>query len=477
MPTPAPSRPLLTAPPGPTQTEAAHEAWQQICTHLQGSLASQAYHTWFSPLNPVDFSGGVLTVQVPSRFYYEWIEGHYAPLIDQALRETLGDGASLSYVSGNGTEEDDQPPAPITVKQTTRPDPKPRKDPFEHGLNARYRFDNFIEGPQNRFPRAAAIAVAAAPGKTNFNPLLVYGGVGLGKTHLLQAIGNAALAHDYTITVRYISVERFTQDFVEAIKSNRADRFSALYQQVDVLLMDDVQFFSGRERTQMEFFHIFNALYQSGKQIVLTSDKPPRELHGLDERLVSRFGSGLVYDINPPDFDTRVAIITRISEEEAVELGEDVVHYLARHFTKNVREMQGALIRLLAHASLTGSEITVETARSALEDLLQKQHRPVSIDSVQRVVGRHYEIPPDLLMAKIRTKPIARARMIAMALCLRLTGHSLKQVGARFGRRDHTTVLHARKKIQEWLESDPSFVSEFETLIKLIENDSDPESP
>ncbi|MCB2198478.1 chromosomal replication initiator protein DnaA [bacterium] len=463
-------RPLLAKQGNQTRDDAAHEAWMQVSTLIESALPEQAFHTWFRPIQPVQFRDGTLTVQVPSRFYYEWIEGHYSDHIDSALDRTLGGHARLIYVTG---QQDDQKvaPAPLQVKEVVTPPTNggPRVD---HGLNPRYLFSTFIEGPQNQFARAAALAVGKSPGRTAYNPMLIYGGVGLGKTHLLQAIGNEALIQNPRAMVRYISSERFTQDFVEAIKANRADEFSARYRAVDVLLMDDVQFLVGRERTQMEFFHTFNTLHQSGKQIVLTSDKPPRELDGLDERLVSRFGWGLVTDIAPPDFDTRIAIIQKLSEEEGLNLDPRVLDYLASHFTKNVREMQGALIRLMAHASLTGSEISPEMAHRALQDLVSNRERRITVEIVRRVVAEHFQVAPDLLMAKIRTQPIARARMIAMALSVRLTGQSLKQVGAQYGKRDHTTVLHARDKLDEW-EQDPAFASQLEQMVSRIESESE----
>ena len=468
MTTLATPRPLLAHPGDPIRDDAAREAWTQVRSYIESSLPEQAFHTWFRPIEAVKFLDGTLTVQVPSRFYYEWIEGHYADHIESALDRTLGDNARLIYVTGR--PEDQPGPAPLQVKQAIQPPKEPPSG--ENGLNPRYLFETFIEGPQNQFARAAAVAVAKSPGRTAYNPMLIYGGVGLGKTHLLQAIGNDVLQVNPRAVVRYISSERFTQDFVEAIKQNRADEFSARYRAVDVLLMDDVQFLVGRERTLMEFFHTFNALHQTGKQIVLTSDKPPRELDGLDERLVSRFGWGLVCDIAPPDYDTRIAIIQKVSEEEGLNLDPRVVDYLASHFTKNVREMQGALIRLMAHASLTGSEITPELASRALQDLVSNRERRITVDIVRKVVAEHFHVAPDLLMAKIRTQPIARARMVAMALSVRLTNLSLKQVGSQFGKRDHTTVLHAREKLAEW-EEDSSFAAQVKQMVSHIESEAE----
>jgi chromosomal replication initiator protein len=470
-------RPLLPPRPLQSEDESAQQVWRAVCDQIREALPEQAFHTWFQPLRPLEFSDGTLMVQVPSRFYYDWIEGHYAAHIESALAETIGNEGRLTYV----TPAHDEPrnDAPVRVATPMQlPDPSFATTPakvsrVDHTLNPRYTFEAFIEGPQNQFARAAAVAVAKTPGNTPYNPLLIYGGAGLGKTHLVQAIGNEVMSVSPTTTVLYISADRFTQDFVESIKQNRAVEFSKRYRSVDLLLIDDIHFLAERDRTLMEFFHTFNDLYQAGKQIVMTSDRPPRELKGLDERLVSRFAWGLVCDIAPPDYDTRLAIIHKLCEVEGVVLDNRVMDFLARSFTKNVREMQGALIRLLAHASLTGSEISPDVAVRALRDLMGTRERHVTIETVQQIISEHYGLAPDLLMAKIRTQPIARARMVAMALSVRLTGQSLKQVGSAFGKRDHTTVLHAREKVAEWERNDAAFAGIIQTLIRSIETATD----
>ena len=470
-------RPLLPPRPLRGEDESARQVWSAVCDQIREALPEQAFHTWFQPLRPLEFNEGTLMVQVPSRFYYDWIEGHYAAHIESALEHTIGSAGRLTYVTPAHDEpRNDSPVRVASPMQAPSPDTlaAPAKTArIDHNLNPRYTFEAFIEGPQNQFARAAAVAVAKTPGSTPYNPLLIYGGAGLGKTHLVQAIGNEVLNISPSSKVLYISADQFTQDFVESIKQNRAVEFSKRYRTVDLLLIDDIHFLAERERTLMEFFHTFNDLYQAGKQIVMTSDKPPRELKGLDERLVSRFAWGLVCDIAPPDYDTRLAIIHKLCEEEGVVLDLRVMDFLARSFTKNVREMQGALIRLLAHASLTGSEISPDLAVRALRDLMGSRERHITLETVQRIVSEHYGLAPDLLMAKIRTQPIARARMVAMALSVRLTGRSLKQVGSAFGKRDHTTVLHAREKVAEWEQNDPTFASVIQTLIRSIETATD----
>jgi len=473
-------RPLLSPKSPVSQDESAQHVWGAISAQIMGALPEQAFHTWFKPIRPLEFKEGTITVQVPSRFYYDWIEGHYSSHIEQALIETIGEQGRLVYMtpamqeeSTNDTQLRVDPPMTAMEKPVVTHAAPQKKANQDHNLSPRYTFDSFIEGPQNQFARAAALAVAKTPGSTPYNPLLVYGGAGLGKTHLIQALGNEVLLRDPNRSILYISADRFTQDFVESIKQNRATEFSNRYRSVDLLLIDDVHFLAERERTQMEFFHTFNDLYQAGKQIVMTSDRPPRDLKGLDDRLVSRFAWGLVCDIAPPDYDTRLAIIQKLVEEEGILLDERVINFLARNFTKNVREMQGALIRLLAHASLTGSEISPDLAVRALRDLMGARERNISVETVQRVVSDHFGVAPDLMMAKIRSQPIAKARMVAMALCVRMTGLSLKQVGSHFGKRDHTTVLHAREKVAEWEAADENFSGMVQSLVRQIESNSE----
>ena len=465
-------RPLVSG-QNTSADDAAIEAWVMFCEKIQDVIPPQAYSTWFDPIKPVGFEDHTLSVRVPSRFYYNWIEGHYSAHIERALQEVLGEGSRLIYTL--------PPKEDLDLPVTTEPFTATEYDQFqgfhdntpvstgEDGLNDRYIFDNYIEGPQNSFARAAALAVAQSPGKTPYNPLLLYGGVGLGKTHLLQAIGNEANRISPEKQVLYISTERFTKDFVEAISKHRADEFNARYRKVDILLVDDIQFLAGRERTLMEFFHTFNDLHQSGKQIVVSSDKPPRDLVGLDERLISRLGWGLSCDIGPPDYDTRTAIIQRQVSDDGIALDSQVCDFIAKNFTNNVRELQGAIVRLLAYASINGSDITVDVARTALRDLFDNRTISISIDLIQRVVADRFNLAPDILMAKTRSQPIARPRMIAMALSTKLTGLSLKQVGIHFGKRDHTTVLHARKMVEKWSSEDHDFAKTLEELIKRIE--------
>ncbi|MBI3587430.1 MAG: chromosomal replication initiator protein DnaA, partial [Ignavibacteriales bacterium] len=341
--------------------------------------------------------------------------------------------------------------------------------PIQSNLNPRYTFENFIKGDSNQLARAAAMAVANNPGGTSFNPLVLYGGTGLGKTHLMHALGNHAITIGKARRVVYVSSEKFTIEFVEAIQSDKVNDFSHFYRSVDLLIVDDIQFFSGKEKTQDNFFHTFNTLYQLGKQIVLSSDVPPKELKGLDERLISRFQSGLTADIQPPDLETRLAILRKKSEDNGFELPQDVVDFIASNVTSNIRELEGCLISLIARASLDNREINVELARDVLRMVVNDLKPPINIDHIQRVVCTFFDIPEDLLRAKTRKQEIVSARQVAMYLAKELTNSSLKTIGLHFGGRDHSTVIHAYQSVEDRLKSDVVFKQNIDQLKRHIE--------
>ena len=327
-----------------------------------------------------------------------------------------------------------------------------------------------MEGKGNQFARAASLAVAEAPGSTSFNPLVIYGGVGLGKTHLIQAIGNFAREHGSASRIRYVSSEKFTIEFINSIQNNRAAEFSQIYRTVDLLLVDDIQFFMSKERTQEEFFHTFNTLHQKGKQIVLSSDRPPKDLKDLEERLLSRFQWGLIADIQPPDLETRIAILQQKAELDRIEISMDIIEYIATNITSNIRELEGALIKLLAFSSLRGVDITLDLAKIVLKDIVISKQKDISIEEIQRVVCRYFDIPDDLLRSKSRKKEIAHARQVAMYLSKALTHYSLKSIGLHFGGRDHTTVIHAIRTIENLLnEGNVSIRDTVENLKRKIE--------
>jgi chromosomal replication initiator protein len=324
-------------------------------------------------------------------------------------------------------------------------------------LNTSYTFERFIEGDCNRLARSASWAIAQDPGGTSFNPFLIYGGVGLGKTHLIQAIGNYALANNHAKTVRYVSSEMFTQEFVQSIQSNRIAEFSNFYRGVDILIIDDVQFFGGKEKTQEEFFHIFNELHQQGKQLVLSADRPPKDIVGIEERLLSRFQWGLAADVQPPDFETRIAILNRRAKDDGTKVLPEVIEYIATHVKSNIRELEGALIRLQAHAALTGREIDQELARDVLKDLIKEARPQLTIESIQSVVCEYLGIPEDLVRARTRKREVVQARQVAMFFSKEITNHSLKTIGLHFGGRDHSTVIHAVRSVEDQVDTDPSF--------------------
>jgi len=336
----------------------------------------------------------------------------------------------------------------------------------ETHLNSRYTFDSFVEGASNQFAKAAAVAVSEAPGKTSFNPLVIYGGVGLGKTHLIQAIGNFAKENGSANRIRYVSSEKFTIEFINSIQNNKTTEFSQVYRNVDMLVVDDIQFFMNKERTQEEFFHTFNTLHQKGKQIVLSSDRPPKELKGLEERLLSRFQWGLVADIQPPDLETRIAILQQKAGFDGIDLSMDIIEYISTNITNNIREMEGALIKLLAFSSLKGVDISLDLAKSVLKDVVASKRRDISIEEIQRVVCHYFDIPEDLIRGKSRKKEIAFARQVAMYLSKEMTHYSLKSIGLHFGGRDHTTVIHAIRTIDD-LFKDPNNIKMSETIESL----------
>ena len=494
--------------------------WDTCLDIIRDNISRQSFKTWFEPVRAVRLveDGGFLklTVQLPSQFYYEWLEEHYFALIRKTITKVLGPHGRLYYevviekedMAGQAATSVHLPantsshphptaPAPPPSVGTARdPRDRPRPDmsdsdrlgdpgdgyapssPFvvpgvvqskvDSRLNPNYTFDRFIEGDGNRLARSAAWAIAQQPGSTSFNPFMVYGGVGLGKTHLNQAIGNHALSRSTARTVLYVSSERFTSEFVQAIQHNRSSDFSMYYRNVDLLIVDDVQFFAGKEKTQEEFFHIFNALHQSGKQIVLSADRPPKEIDGIEERLLSRFQWGLTVDIQPPDLETRIAILQYKAEEDGIQLNHDVTEFIARHVKSNIRELEGSLIRLLAFSSLKQNEITLDLAKEVLRDLIREPQIQITIADIQRIVCEYFDITEDLIRARTRKREVAQTRQVAMYFCKKLTNNSLKTIGLQFGGRDHSTVIHAYQTVENQIETDKKFSQMIEDVSQRI---------
>ena len=467
------------------------EVWNNCLSLIRDNVNLQSFKTWFEPIKPVKLEKSVLTIEVPSQFFYEWIEEHYVSLLRKAIRHELGTEGRLEYSiivdsHQNGSQ------SPYSVNYPTYRDFVPKnppvnipinigtsiKNPFiipglkkisiDSQLNPHYQFDNLVEGDCNRLARSAGYAVATKPGQTAFNPLVVYGGVGLGKTHLAQAIGNAVKTNFPEKIVLYVSSEKFINQFVDSIKNNSVNDFVNFYQMLDLLIVDDVQFFAGKEKTQDHFFHVFNYLHQSGKQIVLTADCPPKDLQGMEERLLSRFKWGLGADLQSPDFETRVAILRKKMHADGIELSPDVVDYIAHNITTNIRELEGALVSLLAQSSLNNREIDLHLAKQMMKNFIKNVSREISVDSILKMVCDYFQMPVDALRAKTRKREVVQARQIAMYFAKEMTKSSLKSIGVHFGGRDHSTVIHACQTVKDLVETSKEYRKFIDDIRKKI---------
>jgi chromosomal replication initiator protein len=468
------------------------EVWSNCLKIIKDNVPSISFRTWFEPIIPLRLENKVLTIQVPSPFFYEYLEEKYIDIISKTLRKELGYEAKLEYSivmenpgqsaskmytiklpAKNQIEIRNNPVSvPINIEENTIKNPfiipGIKKMNIDPRLNAEYSFDNFVEGECNRLARSAGFAVSNNPGGTAFNPLLIYGDSGLGKTHLAQAIGIEIKDKFQEKTVLYVPANRFQTQFVEAIRNNTKNDFLHFYQMIDVLVIDDVHEFAGKEKTQDIFFHIFNHLHQSGKQLILTCDKPPVELQGLEQRLLSRFKWGLSADLQIPDYETRVAILKQKTYKDGIVLPEEVVEYIATHITDNVRELEGALISLLAQSTLNKKEITLNLAKEMIDKLIKNTKREVSIDYIQKVVCNYFDVPIDSLQSKTRKREIVQARQVAMYFSKNLTKSSLATIGSQIGGKDHATVLHACKTVNNLVETDKQFKNQIEEIEKKL---------
>jgi len=437
--------------------------WDQILSRVETKVNRHSFYTWFKPTAFVGDAGNSITVRVPSLLFKDWLTKHYSVVLSEALAEVRRPGTEFVFIAEGAAAPplpDDaptQPGAPATAITS--------EAAASAGLNPRYTFDTFIVGPSNQFAHAACQAVAEAPSRS-YNPLFIYGGVGLGKTHLMHAIGQYVLQHDSSLKLTYISSERFMNEMINALRYDRILDFRETYRSVDVLLVDDIQFVSGKEGTQTEFFHTFNALYDAQKQIVISGDRPPHEIPALEERLRSRFEWGLIADIYPPDIETRVAILKGKAEAEAVPLPDGVAMYIASRIKSNVRELEGSLIRLIAYASLTGREITLDLTQDVLKNVIDQDDKAVTIEAIQRYISEYYQLKTGDLKSRNNSKSIARPRQIGMYLCKSLTHASLPEIGRSFGGKHHSTVIHSVKKIAELRKNDPDFNSLIENFIQ-----------
>jgi len=442
----------------------SRKLWEDALSIIQGRLPHQTFETWFSPLilEPDEEADHRLRLLVPNQFFKDWFEEHYLSL----LRSVLADLASTEIEVVLLVQERGAPLEGTKGEVATRRPFRRERDPGT-ALNSKYTFETFVVGSSNQFAHAGALAVAEQPAKA-YNPLFIYGGVGLGKTHLLHAIGNRALEKHHPIRVSYVSSEKFTNDLINAIRFDSTVEFRNRYRNLDILLIDDIQFIAGKERTQEEFFHTFNDLYDNAKQIVISSDSLPREIPTLEERLRSRFEWGLIADIQPPDLETKAAILRKKAELEHVTLPDEVSLFIAKKVQSNIRELEGSLVRLIAYASLTGRRIDIDLAQEVLKDLAEERERLITIPVIQQAVAEYYRVKVDDLKSKERHKSIVLPRQIAMYLCRTLTSSSFPDIGQAFGGKDHTTVLHAYEKIKKRIAQDDAFRRQIENLAASI---------
>ena len=447
--------------------------WDDVLGRIEAKVNRHSYYTWFKPTSFVADHGTTIHVRVPNSLFRDWLTKHYSTVINESLVELDRTNAGLSFLTdGEGPPDSNEPStsdddslADVAEPAAVQVDQVPVPVTGSGGLNPRYTFDTFIVGPSNQFAHAASRAVAEAPSRS-YNPLFIYGGVGLGKTHLMHAIGRYVLQHNPKFVLTYISSERFMNEMINAVRYDRSLEFRERYRSVDVLLVDDIQFLAGKEGTQNEFFHTFNALYDAQKQIVISSDCPPHEIPSLEERLRSRFEWGLIADIQSPDLETKVAILKKKAEAEAVPLPDNVAIYIAGKIKSNIRELEGSLIRLVAYASLTGSEISLALAQDVLKNILDHDEKAVTIEIIQKYVADYYQLKMTELKSRNNSKSVAIPRQVAMYLCKQLTHASLPEIGRCFGGKHHSTVIHSIRKIEGLRKSDGTFNTHITNLIE-----------
>lgn len=441
------------------------DLWNAALSNIEKKISKPSFDTWLKSTKAHSLQGNSLVITAPNEFARDWLEERYSQLISGILYEITGEELTVKFIIPQNQNEIEAD-MPIPPKNTKKED--------EHVelplnmLNPKYTFDTFVIGSGNRFAHAASLAVAEAPAKA-YNPLFIYGGVGLGKTHLMHAIGHYVLDHNPQAKVVYLSSEKFTNEFINSIRDNKAENFRNKYRKVDVLLIDDIQFLAGKEQTQEEFFHTFNTLHEESKQIIISSDRPPKEIPTLEDRLRSRFEWGLITDITPPDLETRIAILRKKARAEGLDIPNEVMLYIANQIDTNIRELEGALIRVVAYSSLINKDINADLAAEALKDIIpSSKPKVISILDIQKVVGEHYNVKLEDFKAKKRTKSVAFPRQIAMYLSRELTDHSLPKIGEEFGGRDHTTVIHAHEKISKLLQADSTFQKQIKELNELL---------
>jgi chromosomal replication initiator protein len=456
--------------------------WNDCLEIVKESVGEENFNTWFKPIVPLRVEGDVLTIQVPSQFFYEWLEDNYVAVLKKAVHKAIGPEGRLEYsviVDSGNTQN-----PPVTVNYPNGANGKRTNgmdtdySPFtfralnpqtiNSRLNPSYSFDNFVEGDCNRLARSAGVAVAKKPGVTSFNPLMLYGGVGVGKTHLVQAIGNEIKNNMPDKIVLYVDQNDFTTQFLNALQNHKLQEFQNFYLQVDLLILDDVQFLAGREKTQEMFFHIFNQLHQSGKQVIMTSDCPPRDMKGFQERLLSRFKWGLTADLQEPDFETKLAIIHRKMQADGIDIPTEVAEYLAYSVDTNLRDMEGVLNSLIFHATLLKKEIDLDLAKEVLKNIIREIQSDVSVDFIQKTVSEYFKVDLEAMKGKVKKREIVIPRQVAMYFCKRYTQLTLALIGENFGGRDHSTVIHALESVEDMMKTDSNFKASVEELGKKL---------
>ena len=458
--------------------------WTDCLEIVKESVGDENFKTWFKPIVPLSVEGDVLTIQVPSQFFYEWLEDNYVPVLKKALNTVLGPTGRLEYSVIVDSGNTSNPPVSVNypngmgMKRNHNGTGNDEYSPFtfralnpqtvNSRLNPTYTFENFVEGDCNRLARSAGVAVAKKPGITSFNPLMLYGGVGVGKTHLVQAIGNEIRNNMPNKIVLYVDQNDFTTQFLNALQNHKLQDFQNFYLQVDLLILDDVQFLAGREKTQEIFFHIFNQLHQSGKQIIMTSDCPPRDMKGFQERLLSRFKWGLTADLQEPDFETKLAIIHRKMQADGIDIPTEVAEYLAYSVDTNLRDMEGVLNSLIFHATLLKKDIDLELAKEVLKNIIKEIQSDVSVDFIQKTVSEYFKVDLESLKSKIKKREIVIPRQVAMYFCKRYTQLTLALIGENFGGRDHSTVIHALESVEDMMKTDSNFKSSVDELGKKL---------
>jgi len=440
----------------------SQQLWEKVLLILEEKVGKSSYELWLKPLKLIDFKEDLIVLEVPNRFFKEWIEENYMSYLLEAFSEVASFSGQLKFKIADKDKE--------FKKEFTQLENRTKKLASKGiFLNPRYTFESFVVGPSNQFANAAARTVAEQPGSV-YNPLFIYGGVGLGKTHLINAIGNYIVDNISGLSVLYVPIEQFTNEVVSAIRHQKMAELKDKYRNIDVLLVDDIQFISGKAVVQEELFHTFNSLYEKQKQIVMASDRPPKEIQDIPDRLKTRFGMGLIADIQPPEYETKLAILNKKAEKERIKLPEDVCQWLAKKIKSNIRELEGCLIKLAAHSSLTGTPITIEMARVVLRDVISDEDRPVTPELIQKTVAEAFGLKVQDLRLKRRTKEVAIPRQVGMYITRELTQLSLSDIGKHFGGKDHSTVIYACKQVEERMSKDENFKNQIKSLIEKIKS-------